>query len=607
MVIFNSRNLIYRNPFGAVEEGVFIHFKIILKRSLGCRYSTLKVFQDESSEVENINMYWCGMYGDNHEMWECDYAPSRMGLYWYNFEITTNSFKKTIGKSDSTGNGVLDCDNKWQLTCYKRDFKTPKWMYNGVMYQIFPDRFYNSGKPKNNVPKDRILHENWLSPPIHTPNDKGEYLNNDFFKGDIQGIIEKIPYLKKLGVTCVYLNPIFESHSNHRYDTADYEKIDPLLGTESDYDNLCKELRKNGIHLILDGVFSHTGQDSKYFNKFSRYDTIGAFNSKQSDFYDWYSFEEWPNVYKSWWGINSLPETNETCKSFNDFINGEHGIIRKWIKKGASGWRLDVADELPDEFLYELRKAAKSENPECFILGEVWEDASNKISYGHRRKFILGNQLDSVMNYPFKDAILDFVCGKDSFRVMETILSVLENYPPPVIKVLMNPLSTHDTIRAITLLAGTPYINQDRNFQATTRLSKEQYDKGIILMKLASAIQFTLPGVPCIYYGDEAGVEGYLDPFNRKPFPWNHENEELIKWHIYLAKLRKDNEKAFSGNFSPLKIQKNFISYIWQNEKSSLLCFFNAGNEEVSVNLSDFNFSGEVKIQAKSCKIIENR
>lgn len=200
---------------------------------------------------------------------------------------------------------------------------------------------------------------------------------------------------------------------------------------------------------------------------------------------------------------------------------------------------------MPDEFLYELRKAAKSENPECFILGEVWEDASNKISYGHRRKFILGNQLDSVMNYPFKDAILDFVCGKDSFRVMETILSVLENYPPPVIKVLMNPLSTHDTIRAITLLAGTPYVNQDRNFQATTRLSKEQYDKGIILMKLASAIQFTIPGVPCIYYGDEAGVEGYLDPFNRKPFPWNHENEELIKWHIYLAKLRKDNEKLF--------------------------------------------------------------
>lgn len=587
MIIFDSRNTKYKNPYGAVKENCSIHFKIILPRSLNCRYSTLKIHIDETSKIENIGMFWCGMYDDLHEMWECDYTPCNIGVYWYNFEIQTDSISLIIGKHNKCSKAVIGSSDKWQLTCYKKDFTTPKWLHGGIMYQIFPDRFFYSGIKKQNVPQDRTIHTNWNDTPNYTPNKEGKYLNNDFFCGDIQGIIQKIPYLKDLGVTCIYLNPIFESHSNHRYDTANYQNIDPLLGTIDDFKQLCVELKKSNIHLILDGVFSHTGDDSVYFNKRSRYKTVGAYNSKNSPFYKWYNFDKWPDSYKSWWGINTLPETNENFQTFNDFINGEKGIIRKWLNLGASGWRLDVADELPDGFLYNLRNAAKTENKNSIIIGEVWEDASNKISYGKRRKFLLGKQLDSVMNYPFKNAILDFVTGRDGREVAEEIESILENYPAPAIKVMMNPLSTHDTIRAITRIAGKSYNGQNRSWQANNVLSKQEYEHGIILMKLASTIQFTLPGIPCIYYGDEAGVQGYLDPFNRTPFPWNNKNIELINWYKNLSLIRHKCKYILSGTFKILYAEKSIISYMWQNKNEKLQCLFNSSNNDISLKLNN--------------------
>ena len=507
-VPYDSRNSFYRSPMGAVEEGTQIHFKILVPRSLNCVNADLSIKHDFDGDWTRCNMFWCGTCGDGFETWECHYTPEKIGLYWHGFRLHTNEGMRFIVPAGPEKKSEI-CRSPgaaWQITCYQKGFETPKWPLGGVMYQIFPDRFHFSGSRKENIPQDRTLHEDWYETPVWQPNAQGEITNSDFFMGDLEGITQKLDYLEELGVTCIYLNPVSEAYSNHRYDTADYSKIDPLLGTEEDFKTLCAEAKKRGMHVINDGVFSHTGCDSVYFNRKGRYQSVGAYNSQESPYSSWYHFSQWPDQYNSWWGFYTLPEVNETDPKFNEYINGKDGIVRKWMKAGNSGWRLDVADELPDEFLENLRKAVKEENPEGLVVGEVWEDASNKESYGHRRAFLLGNQLDSVMNYPFRAAILDFLRGADGRDVMERIMCVVENYPKPVLNVLMNLLGTHDTERALTVLAGEPLNGRDRNWQANTKLTDQQYERGIKLMKVAAGMLYTLPGFPCIYYGDEAGM-----------------------------------------------------------------------------------------------------
>lgn len=576
---FDSRNKFYRNPTGAVKENTNIHFKIVLDRNIYCRHARLKIRFDEVLEEKTYDMFWCGMFDEDKEMWECDAALNEKGIYWYYFELNTDLKTRYILKQEDSSKSTLDFGSHWQITVYDKNFATPDWLKGGIMYQIFPDRFYNSGSKKENVPEDRIICQDWYKTPEYKPNSSGTFLNNEYYGGDLLGIIQKIPYLKSLGITCIYLNPIFEAHSNHRYNTADYLKIDPLLGTQEDFVKLCQELKKNGIKLILDGVFSHTGSDSIYFNKYNRYKTFGAYNSKNSIYNSWFKFSKWPNEYTSWWGIKTLPEVNENDESFNNFINSKTGVANYWIKKGISGWRLDVADELTDPFIEKFRKSVKDENYDALVLGEVWEDASNKISYGKRRKFLLGNQLDSVMNYPFRNAIIDFLKGTNAQSCMEKILSILENYPPDVIKTLMNPLGTHDTERIITILAGEKN-NNDKELQSKTFLSENQKEIGIKLLKMASAIQYTLPGVPCIYYGDEAGLEGYSDPFNRRGFPWEKENQEIINWYIKLSKIRGKYANALEGDFVNYISQGNLMSYIIQGKKQKILCSFNSSKTE---------------------------
>lgn len=582
--IFDSRDTVYRNPVGAVCNDTKIHFKIILPRYLSCSAASLKIIADNNLGSEYLSMFWCGMYNNDHEMWECDYIAKDPKIYWYYFEIDTPFGKKKITKSFKTSKGQISDGHSWQLTVYDKNFETPDWLKGGIMYQIFPDRFNCSKQAKKDIPKDRTIHKNWEEEPEWKPNDRGEVTNSDYFGGDLQGIIDKIPYLKKLGVTCIYLNPIFEAHSNHRYNTADYKKIDPLLGTENDFKRLTKSLKKNGINLIIDGVFSHTGSDSIYFNKNNRYDVIGAYNSKDSVYFDWYNFIQWPNQYRSWWGFDSLPEIDECNPAYNEFINGKNGIIKSWIKSGASGWRLDVADELPDFFLENLRESAKEENPNTLIIGEVWEDASNKESYGNRRKFLFGKQLDSVMNYPFRDAILGFFTGKSGIDMAEIICSVLENYPQPVIKVLMNIIGTHDTERAITVLAGEPINGRDKHWQSGKKLTDDEKNRGIRLLKAASAMQYTLPGIPCIYYGDEAGLEGYKDPFNRKCYPWGKENPELIKWYENLGMIRKNCSCLGFGDFNLIISDSKLIVYSRTDSNSSMLCAFNSSQSDIKVD-----------------------
>ena len=568
--MFHSRNPIYRNPTGAVQAHTNIHFKLLVPREFRCSAARLMVGEEFTKQVKTLGLFWCGMNGEDHEWWECDFTPEQSGLYFYRFEIDT--WRGTLGITsrfggesgiDEFGAPEGEC---WQLTVFESQYQIPDWLSGGIMYQIFPDRFYRSGTTKYNVPQDRYLHQRWGSQPEWRPNHQGEITNSDYFGGDLEGIIQKLDYLQSLGITCIYLNPIFEAHSNHRYDTADYTKVDPLLGSKEDFKRLCKEANKRGMHIMLDGVFNHTGSDSIYFNRKGRYQTLGAYQSQESPYYDWYQFYQWPEQYACWWNFETLPNVNETNETYNAYINGTDGVIQTWLKAGADGGRLDVADELPDLFLDDITKAAKQVKPTSMILGEVWEDASNKMAYGQRRRYLLGKQLDSVMNYPFREAIIGFLTGKNPAEMMELIMTVLEHYPPGAIHLLMNHIGTHDTERILTVLGGEPLNGRDREWQSRTKLSQEQRSRGLALLKLASLMQYTLPGIPCVYYGDEAGMEGYRDPFNRGCFPWGHEDAELVNWYRSLGKIRHSCEVLKQGTLEPYYADDDCFVYVRSDE-----------------------------------------
>lgn len=583
-ISFNSRNSLHKQPYGAVKENQNITFRVILPRHLQCSAVYLVIKEDNSGYIYN-SMNWQCMQGDGEEWWSLDYSVEKAGIYFYHFEYDTPWGRLEV-KHNGDGNGLLSMGrNDWQLSVYEKDFTTPDWLRGGIIYQILPDRFYFSGKKKKNVPEDRILRDDIFSEPFWKPTSDGKVLNNDYFQGDLKGIEEKLDYIASLGVSCIYLNPVFEAQSNHRYDTANYEKIDSLLGTEKDFVSLCKKAKRKGISIILDGVFSHTGDDSIYFNKYGRYDSVGAYQSQTSPYYKWYKFIKHPDNYHSWWGISILPEVNEECPEFIDYITGEKGIVKKWLSLGARGWRLDVADELPDVFLDELRKSVKAQNPEALVLGEVWEDASNKFSYGERRRYFGGKQLDSVMNYPFAEAIISFIRSGRVEGFSDKIMTITENYPKCCVDVLMNHIGTHDTMRAITQLAGESCEYRDRSWQSGRMLSEKQYEYGVKLLKLAAAIQFTLPGVPSVYYGDEAGMQGYKDPFNRYCFPWGRENTELQEYYKALGKMRRECDCLKQGEYVTVSEMLSCLAYVRYSDRDKILVIVNRNEHEIDYYL----------------------
>lgn len=579
---YNSRLEYHKSIFGAVKTDQTVTFRIILPRDFCCHAAKLVIKKAEADEYGYINMQWDCMEGVGEEWWKVDFIAEKAALYKYHFEYDTSWGTSRIYHAGNGLAAIKGDGEDWQLTIYDKDFHTPEWLRGGIIYQIFPDRFASSGTKKQNVPSDRVLRTDRDGDPYWIPTAEGKVLNNDYFGGDLNGIEQKLGYLKSLGVTCIYLNPIFEAQSNHRYDTADYEKIDSMLGTEKDFKSLCESAKKLGIRIMLDGVFSHTGDDSRYFNRYSRYDSLGAYQSKESPYYGWYKFNKWPDDYESWWGIEILPEVNEDNSDFIEYITGKNGIARKWLKLGASGWRLDVADELPDEFLDEFRKAVKKEKADGLVLGEVWEDASNKSSYGKLRRYLLGKQLDSVMNYPFAGAVIDFIRDANAELFASRVMSIVENYPKEVLDVLMNHLSTHDTMRAITALAGESCAYRDRKWQSTHSLDEREYHYGMKLLMAASAMQFALPGVPTIYYGDEAGMQGYKDPFNRRCYPWDKENGELVEWYKKLGKIRNENRVFKDGRFEILSAVAGCVAFSRKNDDEAILVISNSNPHPIT-------------------------
>lgn len=493
---FNSRDSRCKSVFGAVATGARVDFNII-SCDIASAVLELVSFSDGHTQRFAAN--------STEGRLAFSVVFERADVFFYRFALDDGSY--IVASSDGSGGGVLgDKKQMFSQTVYESGFETPRCFWGGTMYQIFPDSFCASGSEKIGVPADRHMHP-LDSRPKYRPDENGRY-SNYYYGGDLKGITQKLGYLRELGVTVIYLNPIFEAHSNHRYNTADYTKIDPLLGTADDFRALCREADENGIKIILDGVFSHTGDDSRYFNKYGRYPDVGAYQSPDSSYFSWYKFEHYPDGVRCWWNIPTLPETDETEPSYAEFICGN--VVEYWMRQGAAGFRLDVADELPDAFIAKLRAAVKKRGG--LLVGEVWEDATTKVSYGESRRYFLGEELDSVMNYPLRTAILSFLRTADAAAYKNAVMSQLENYPKQAANCLMNILSTHDTERVITALAS-PSEPAGKEGKGAYRLSHDDYLRGVELVKLSYALLFTTVGIPCVYYGDERAMQGFGDPF----------------------------------------------------------------------------------------------
>lgn len=528
-VIHNSQESQYRRPFGAVVSGEKVRLSIDVNKEVQVSLKIIKMNGIINTIIADKQYLNNGFFKYSAEIDTLGYK----GILEYYFEIKDGNnylyYGNNYERLGGIGMSYRQDPVPYQITVYKES-KVPDWYKEGIIYQIFVDRFFNGNEDGSilNPKRNSFIYADWSDNPMYIKDTSGRIIRWDFYGGNLKGVIKKLDYLKSLGVSIIYLNPIFKSSSCHKYDTADYEEIDEMFGTTETFQMLCKEAAKVGIRIILDGVFSHTGADSKYFNKFNNYEELGAFQSPESKYYKWFNFIEYPNKYECWWGIDNQPNVNELEPSYVEYmVKGENSIIKKWMDIGASGWRLDVADELPDEFIKIIKSKMKEVNSESVLIGEVWEDASNKVSYSSKREYFYGEELDSVTNYPFREILINFVKGYiKSDKLKKRFMSLYENYPIENFYSCMNVLGTHDTERILSVL-----------------------DNKIYLMKLIVGLQMTFPGVPIIYYGDEAGLEGGKDPDNRKTYPWGNENKEILDLYKLFINIRNNEEALKKGNF----------------------------------------------------------
>ena len=576
MLYFDEHNDWYRQPRGAVTAGERLRLRLSFLPG-ECNFASVLIHRDYDDEV-SYPMLLVGTLG-SAEVFEAEIPLGDADLYWFYFRVEAQSENFIIdrdGKTDSPG-------PLFQVTVCGTDVSTPEWFKGGLIYHIFVDR-YSRGGGEYVLRDGAIKREDWGGTPYFRPDERGIVRNNDFFGGTLDGVTAKLPVLRELGVTCLYLSPVFEAASNHKYDTGDFMRVDPSFGGDEALLRLCREARALGMAVILDGVFNHVGVDSRYFNRYGRYDSVGAWQSEDSPYYDWFNFRRWNDNYEAWWGIELLPATNKQSDTYRDFIAGPGGVIEKWMNAGVSGWRLDVVDELPDEILSPICSAIKNRKSDAVIIGEVWEDASNKIAYGTRRHYFLGGQLDSVMNYPLKDAIIAFVREGKPGYLAETMANLVLNYPKGTLDCLMNILGTHDTMRILTVLGGDS-LPANREEASSFRLTPTQREHGVAMLKIASVLQFTLPGVPCVYYGDEAGMEGGADPFNRACYPWGAENRELLFWYRTVSRIRREHRAFEDGEYSLLRARDGVFAFSRGSADERVIVAANIGAQPVPLNL----------------------
>lgn len=588
-IFHDSHNLELRSPFGAVSIGTKVRIRLWSSKKCSA-YINLINFYNNQIEIQMNEIGWNSLV--NNWIYEIEVDTSNnIGLIYYYFRVNYYGRDIIYGNNIESLGGIgqvyFNEPVSYQITIYSKQ-EVPSWYREGIIYQIFVDRFFNGedeGKVLN-PKKNTFIYGNWDDSPMYIKDMDGNIVRWDFYGGNLLGVKKKLEYIKSLGVNVIYFNPIFDSPSCHKYDTGDYEKIDPMFGDEEIFKDLCSEAEKLGIRIILDGVFSHTGSDSKYFNKFGNYNSLGAYQSLQSPYYRWYRFNDYPNLYETWWGFSNMPNVDELNPSYLDYIiRNDNSIIEKWLSLGAGGWRLDVADELPDEFIKILKSKLKEVKKDSVLIGEVWEDASNKVSYNRKREYLFGYELDSVTNYPLRQIILDLVrnyIGSKYF--IKKYLSLKENYPKEYFYSTMNMLGNHDTERVLTML-----------------------NNNVNLLKEAVVIQMTLPGVPLIYYGDEAGLTGGKDPSNRKSYPWGKENKDILEFYRKLSAIRVSEEALRNGEIEFLEFNNGILAYERTLNKDRIIIAVNIMEKEENILIN--NVDGRILNLVDKDKeyVVENR
>lgn len=571
--VFNPIN--NKLPKGACAKGSNVSYTLKVAKFIGLNLAYFVMHKDGENDTR-IEM--TKDHADERYFYmTCSVKYDDPGFYWYHFEVETSSGNFTLVRDDDFNLKMGPGGNNYLQLVIASESSVAKNFRKGIIYHIFVDRFCRSGQVT--ARKGLKLIDDWNKPIELEYNEAGERVNFNCYGGNFQGIIDKLSYLKSLNVGTIYLSPIMEANSNHKYDVADYSKIDSMFGDQELFETLIAKAKRLGMTVIIDGVFNHTGSDSVYFNKNGRYRTVGAYQSPNSKYYSWYTFNKYPDDYSCWWGIKTLPQTEENS-GFFDYIAGRNGIIEKYMAMGIGGYRLDVVDELTNNFLHAICQAARRVNPKAMIIGEVWEDASSKISYDERKNYFLGGNLDSVTNYPMKNAILDFVKHGDVKTFVNTINLIKDQYPKAIQNNLMNILDTHDTARALTYLGLDDGINPKQNIS----LTPEQRDRARKLLKLATIMQYTVMGIPTVFYGDEAGLEGTGDPYCRATYPWGSEDSELVEWYKQLGELR-NNPVFANGELNIKYAQNGVIAYERGNGDFKAIIIINRGEKPFEFTL----------------------
>jgi glycosidase len=552
-VVHDSQSIKFRKPFGAVEVGQKVKLSIIVDREI---IVAVEFIQFDGTR---LNMGMQKEYLNNGEFKysaEIDTSDA-LGILEYYFILIDGYDRLYYGNNDEHlgGIGQIYTYNPvpYQITVYKKSF-IPDWYKEGVIYQILVDRFYNGNENNTvNSPKENsFIYGRWDDSPMYIKDNFGRVVRGDFYGGNLKGIIKKLDYIKSLGANIIQLSPIFKSPSCHKYDTADYEVIDEMFGTNNEFKELCDIAESKGIKIILDVVLGYTSSDSKYFNKLGKYDEIGAYNSPNSQYHNWYKFIRYPYQYESWWGINERPSIDSMQKGYIDYIiKNDNSIIKRWIDMGASGWKLNVIDELSDEFIELIRKRIEDIDENVVLVGDIWEDASNKISYSKRRRYLQGKEVQAATNYPLRESLINFTKGyikSDRFR--QRIMSLYENYPRESFYGNINIVGTYDTERILTVL-----------------------DENVELLRLLVVLQFTLPGVPLICYGDEVGLKGGREPDNRKSYPWGKENKNLIEFYYKIISIRNNENGLKKGNLNIFETDSDVFVFerCYENERIIVL------------------------------------
>ena len=599
---------------GAFELKEKATLRILLPRFVGAVSVCLSIYSESLSLISEEKLELADFdYQNDTYLLDVSALSLPTGLYFMRLQLDTPAgvLYGVKGKATEIIFKERDEGNSFQFSLVDFKYPFPDKYIGGTIYHVFVDRFFRSGNGP--VREDAIIIEDWDNGIPEYPEYPGAHLeNNTFFGGTLFGVAEKLDYIKSLGVNLIYLSPVFEAYSNHKYDTGDYMRVDAMFGGDEALKMLIQEAESRDIGIILDGVFNHTGSDSIYFNRRGRYGNIGAYQSKSSPYYNWYDFQSFPEKYTCWWGIEILPRINPDVKECGDFLAGNGGVIEKYAKMGIAGFRLDVADELSDNFIKRIKSTLSKSDAPTLLYGEVWEDASNKIAYDTRKKYYLGDELDGVMNYPLRVGIIDFLKKGNCSALEYALTDVMFNAPKRIRDMQMNLLGTHDTERIITILSGDSSEGKSNRELSTLYLTEEQRNTGRALVKLAYTILATLPGLPTVFYGDEVGLEGYKDPFNRRPYPWNNPDAEIRNFYIKIGNIRSTSFVFGDGDFRLIHIDNKLLIFERSKGGKSYITAVNNSDTAVTLKfekrvkalLTELN-TQSVKLGAKSAEIIK--